>query len=324
MINVTLSQVSTFERVVRLGSFHAAAHDLGLTQPAVSQRIRELEQALGIRLFVRNGRRIAVTADGTAMLAYADQLLKTAGEMVLRLRTHDPLKGVLRLGLSETFALVCLSGLLERLNSTYPSLKTSLHVGDTNALSELLNEQKLDLAVISDPRVADHVRRDPIGVNQHGWFAAAASCAIDQATLTPEEFCRHHLIITPPPARLFTNVMRWFSQAGVAPRRLSMCDGFSCRRAYHQGRTGTGHAVRGGVAVRRSGHWARWWTFQITCRRVPPCVGIPAPDMEELGPGLQEVVALMPVTMAADIVTSSLEAGPAALPTSRGVSGCQT
>ena len=90
MINVTLSQVLAFERVVRLGTVHAAAEDLGLSQPAVSQRIRELEQTLGAKLFVRNGRRITVSADGTAMLAYADQLLKTTDEMVLRLRSHDP------------------------------------------------------------------------------------------------------------------------------------------------------------------------------------------------------------------------------------------
>ena len=40
-MNVTLSQLRTFERIVRLGSFHAAARELGLSQPSVSQRIRE-------------------------------------------------------------------------------------------------------------------------------------------------------------------------------------------------------------------------------------------------------------------------------------------
>ena len=54
--NVTLSQIRAFERTVRLGGVHAAARHLGLTQPAVSRRIRELELALGVKVFVRSGR----------------------------------------------------------------------------------------------------------------------------------------------------------------------------------------------------------------------------------------------------------------------------
>lgn len=287
MINVTLSQVSAFERVVRLGSFHAAAHDLGLSQPAVSQRIRELEQVLGVKLFVRNGRQVTISADGTAMLAYADQLLKTSSEMILRLRTHDPLKGILRLGLSETFALICLTSLLEKLEAAYPSLKVSAHVGDTNALSDLLNEQKLDLAIISNPSIADHVRREPIGANQHGWFAGAAY-GIDSTEMTPQELCEHHLIITPPPARLYTTVTRWFAQAGVSPQRLSMCNSLAVTilmtkngrgislvpRRVMQDSVEKGAIVELAVEPAVPAHQT-WICYQV----------------EELGPGLQQVVA---------------------------------
>jgi DNA-binding transcriptional LysR family regulator len=289
MINVTLSQVLAFERVVRLGTVHAAAEDLGLSQPAVSQRIRELEQTLGAKLFVRNGRRITVSADGTAMLAYADQLLKTTDEMVLRLRSHDPLKGVLRLGLSETFALVCLTALLERLGVKYPSLKTSLHIGDTNALSDLLNEQKLDLAVISDPSVADHVRREPLGTNQHGWFAASSG-DVGETALTPAELCQHHLIVTPPPARLFTTVTRWFGQAGVAPRRLSMCNSLSVTALMIRSGLGIGLVPRGVMrdSVMRGEVHELLVQPMVSAHQVWICY-----QVEELGPGLQQVVGLI-------------------------------
>ncbi len=146
--------------------------------------------------------------------------------MILRLSTQDPLKGTLRLGLSETFALVCLTPLLERLERQYPALRTSLHVGDTNTISKLLNEQTLDLAVISDPQVGEHVRREPIGTNQHGWFVSTGY-DIEDKLLTPADLCSHHLIVTPPPARLYTTVTRWFDQAGVSPQRLSMCNSLS-------------------------------------------------------------------------------------------------
>ena len=73
-MNVTLSQLKTFERIVRLGSFHAAARELRLTQPSVSQRIRELETMLRTRLFIRRGPRISLTAEGHALIEYADRL----------------------------------------------------------------------------------------------------------------------------------------------------------------------------------------------------------------------------------------------------------
>jgi DNA-binding transcriptional LysR family regulator len=289
MINVTLSQILAFERVVRLGTVHAAAEDLGLSQPAVSQRIRELEQTLGAKLFLRNGRRITVSADGTAMLAYADQLLKTTDELVLRLRSHDPLKGVLRLGLSETFALVCLTALLEGLGLQYPSLKTSLHIGDTNAVSDLLNEQKLDLAVISDPSVADHVRREPLGINQHGWFAAS-SAGFGETVLTPGELCQHHLIVTPPPARLFTTVTRWFGQAGVAPARLSMCNSLSVTALMIRDGLGIGLVPRG--VMRDS--VAKGEVFELSVRPLVAAHQVwICYQMEELGLGLQQVVGLI-------------------------------
>jgi DNA-binding transcriptional LysR family regulator len=289
MINVTLSQVAAFERVVRLGSFHAAAQHLGLSQPAISQRIRELEQTLGIKLFVRTGRRIAISAEGTAMLAYADQLLNTTNEMVQRLSTHDPLQGVLRLGLSETFALLCLTTLLERLEAAYPSLKTSLHIGDTNTLSELLNEQRLDLALISDPSVAEHVRREAIGTNQHGWFAASTYQS-DQTILTPAELCEHHLIITPPPARLFTTVTRWFSQAGVTPQRLSMCNSLSVTSLMIRSGRGVGLVPR--RVMRDSVSAGEVIEFQVEPNVAPHQVWI-CYQVEELGPGLQQVVELI-------------------------------
>lgn len=86
-MNVTLSQLKAFERIVRLGSFHAAARDLRLSQPSVSQRIRELEAVLGTPVFIRRGPRVSLTAEGHALIEYADRLLGAAGEMVERFRT---------------------------------------------------------------------------------------------------------------------------------------------------------------------------------------------------------------------------------------------
>src|ERR1700682_3218694 len=163
-MNVTLSQLRAFERIVRLGSFHAAARDLHLSQPGVLQT----------PLFVRRGPRVSLTAEGHALMEYADRVLGAAGEMVERFRTRDPLKGMLRLGINESFALVCLPELLRRLEQRYPAIRTSVFVGDTGLVSLKLDSQELDIAVVSEPSVAEHVRQEPLGRNEFGWFTNTA------------------------------------------------------------------------------------------------------------------------------------------------------
>jgi DNA-binding transcriptional LysR family regulator len=225
-MNITLNQLRAFERIVRLGSFRAAAEDLRVTQPSVSQRIRELESVLETSLFLRRGPRVSLTADGHALVEYADRMLGTVGEMAGRFQTRDPLMGTLRLGLNESFALVCLPVLLRRLEQRYPGIKTSVFVGDTGTVSRLLNQQELDIAVVSEPAVDAHVRQEPIGRNRLGWFARA-DFAIRREVLSPLDLCQFHLVVSPPTARLHTTVTRWFAESGALPQRVSMCNSLS-------------------------------------------------------------------------------------------------
>lgn len=225
-MNVTLSQLRAFERIVRLGSFHAAARELRLSQPSVSQRIRELESALQTALFVRRGPRVSLTAEGHALVEYADRVLAAAGEMADRFRTRDPLKGLLRLGVSESFALVALPELLRRLEQRYPAIRTSVHVGDTGVVSRKLDAQELDIAVVSEPSVDKHVRQEPLGANEFGWFTSTGA-DVPTRVLSPADLAKYHLIVPPPPARLHATVAQWFEAAGARPSRISTCNSIS-------------------------------------------------------------------------------------------------
>jgi DNA-binding transcriptional LysR family regulator len=222
-MNVTLGQLTAFERIVRLGSFHAAAQELNLSQPSVSQRIRELESTLQTPLFVRRGPHVSLTAEGQALVEYADRMLATAAELAERFRTRDPLKGTLRLGVNETFAFICLPELLTRMEREYPAIRTSVFVGDTGVVSARLNDQALDIAVVSEPTVAPHVSQERLGVNVFGWFAST-SMALPRRTFTPVDLEQYQLLVPPPPARLHATVMKWFADSGAKPRRISTCN----------------------------------------------------------------------------------------------------
>jgi DNA-binding transcriptional LysR family regulator len=287
-MNVTLSQLRAFERIVRLGSFHAAARDLNLAQPSVSQRIRELETGLNTPLFVRRGPRVSLTAEGHALIEYADRMLDTAGEMVERFHTRDPLKGMLRLGLNESFALICLPELLQRLEQRYPGIKTSVFVGDTGLVSQSLNRKELDIAIVSEPKVGSHVRLEPIGRNRLGWFASA-DFDLARGVLSPADLCQFHLIVSPATAQLHATATRWFAKAGATPLRVSTCNSLSATILTILHGTAIGlvpvRVMRDEIERRR-------------VKRIPVSPEMPAHrvsicyQISEFGPGLEALVDL--------------------------------
>jgi DNA-binding transcriptional LysR family regulator len=228
-MQVTLNQLLAFERIMRLGSFRRASEALGLTQPSVSQRIQELETALQTRLFVRTGTRARPTAEAHALLAYADRMLGVTNEMHDRFRSRDPLRGVVRIGMSENFALVGLIDLLQRLRLRYPALQISLYVGDSGHLTQRLNRRELDVALVAEPAMESHVDEVPVGVSRLLWFAAAP-WALPADPMTPRQLARHHLMIAPPSARMHGTVTRWFQEGGANPERISTCNNVAVTR----------------------------------------------------------------------------------------------
>ena len=286
---VTLGQLRAFERIVRLGSFHAAALELKLSQPSVSQRIRELETALQTPLFVRRGPRVSLTAEGHALVEYADRMLATAGELVERFRTRDPLKGTLRLGVNETFAFICLPELLKRMEQQYPAIRTSVFVGDTGVVSARLNDQALDIAVVSEPTVAPHVSQEPLGTNVFGWFAST-SITLPRRTFTPADLEQYQLLVPPPPARLHATVMKWFADARAKPRRISTCN------SIHAPAETIAQGVAIGIVPVRIMHPAIEKRGVRLLKLNPPLPGHQVAicyQIREFGPGLKVLVDLI-------------------------------
>src|SRR5260370_34208484 len=73
-----IPQIETFLAVATFGGFHRAAEALRVSQPAVSARIKALEESLGVMLFVRSRRGLTLSEPGRVLRPYAEQLLKTA------------------------------------------------------------------------------------------------------------------------------------------------------------------------------------------------------------------------------------------------------
>lgn len=288
-MHLTLNQIKAFERIARLGSFSAAALELNLTQPSVSQRISELESALATSLFNRRGPRIELTAEGRALLEYADRVLNKTAEIVDRFRTRDPLRGMLRIGLSDSFALFCLPDLLRRLEQRYPAVKASVFVGDTGAVSQRLNSRELDIAIVSEvAELGHHVRQAQIGHGRLGWFSHP-QFKVPRRRLSPADLGQYHLFVGPPSSQQYRTVSEWFSRAGVTPNRISTCNSIAV----------TIETVRAGVALaaipdrimRSDLESGRVKLLSVTPAMPAHAVSI-GYQLSEFGPGLGVVVEL--------------------------------
>ena len=89
-----------FATVAEQGGFTSAGVALGLTQSAISLKVKRLEDLLGRRVFERTSRRLALTPDGEVLLVYARRLLSLNDEAVRRM-TAPPVRGHLRLGVAD-------------------------------------------------------------------------------------------------------------------------------------------------------------------------------------------------------------------------------
>jgi DNA-binding transcriptional LysR family regulator len=119
-------------------------------QSNVTTRIRQLEERLGHRLFLRQGRSLALAPAGRKLLPYADRLLRLAEEAESELRSEVP-AGTFKLGSLESTAGSRLPPVLSRYHKLYPGVVVELVSGTTGALLKRLEAFEVEAAFVSQP-----------------------------------------------------------------------------------------------------------------------------------------------------------------------------
>ncbi len=171
---IDFKELETFLWVATLGSFRAAAAKLNTTQPAVSQRIAGLEQALGARVLSRQARAIAPTPRGRELLVYAEKLLRLRAEMLAAVGDVTTARGVLRLGVAETVVHTWLTPFLKAVNLCFPLLALEIEVDISPNLRERLRVQELDLAFLIGPLDAPNARALPLAAYPLAFISSPA------------------------------------------------------------------------------------------------------------------------------------------------------
>ncbi|MBO2944654.1 LysR family transcriptional regulator [Paenibacillus sp. F411] len=135
--------------VIEKKNFTRAAEELSMTQPAVSQYIRSLEQSLGAKLLERSNKYVRPTHAGDIVYHHAKSILGTYTAM--QSLVDDVMNragGELAIGASYTFGEYVLPRLLARLKQQYPLVRPSIHIGNTDVIGEMVLNYEIDIGIV--------------------------------------------------------------------------------------------------------------------------------------------------------------------------------
>lgn len=151
-MNINLELYKTFYYITEYGSITAAAEKMCVSQPAVSQSVKQLEQCLGVKLFVRNPKGIILTQEGKLLSEYVKKAYDCikAGEKEL-FKMMDLEAGEVRIGASDMTLKFYLLPYLEKFHELYPKIKVTVTNGPTPETLRYLEAGKIDFGIVSTP-----------------------------------------------------------------------------------------------------------------------------------------------------------------------------
>ncbi|MEM9145714.1 MAG: LysR family transcriptional regulator [Pseudomonadota bacterium] len=147
--NLDLTALRSFVTVAETGGVTKAAHQLNLTQSAVSMQIKRLEDMLQQPLLDRAGRRVALTAHGEQLLGYGRRILALNDEVISRMM-HTSFEGEIRLGVPTDIVYPHIPRVLRQFDREFPRVKIHLISSYTTKLKEMLDAGEIDLILTTE------------------------------------------------------------------------------------------------------------------------------------------------------------------------------
>ncbi|QYY29731.1 MULTISPECIES: LysR family transcriptional regulator [Cupriavidus] len=210
-----IAQLKSFFMVARIGSVTQAAKRLGLSQPTITAQIRALEEAYGVELFHRGGRRLALSDAGLTLLPKVETLVQQETEIDFFLRHSGDLRtGSLRIGATAPYYVL---DLIRRFSARYPAIDVTVEMGNSQEMLNALQEYRVDVAMssnfVDDPRLSRLLLGvDPLVLVVHRTHPLAGRTEITPAALAG---CRLLMREAGSTTRIATEQM--LAEANVVP-----------------------------------------------------------------------------------------------------------
>ncbi len=219
MAILNLDHLTTFRLVISRGTFSGAAEALGLSQPAVSLQIRQLEQALQVRLIERTSRGIKPTPAGITLCEHCIKIDAAVGAAVESVSLHsDDITGTVTVGTGATACIHLLPPLLQELRQTHPLLKVDVRTGNTSDIVRGVEENRIDIGLVTLPAAGKCLSVTPLGTEEFVIILEKDPAERDIKPLSAEDLLSLPLIIFEPGSGTRSLIDEWFRDAGQVAR----------------------------------------------------------------------------------------------------------
>ena len=240
--------MKTFLAVAAQGGFHRAAEVLHVSQPAVSARIRALEDSLGASLFVRGGAKLVLTPAGKMLRPHAEHLLRAVAQARQAVHQLQPSAGgALRIAAALSVSTYFLPDVLKLYQEAYPKTMVTVRAGNSKQVLAMVLDGEADMGVarsINHPDVeTTALRDDPLVLTGHPRHpnARGVRVRLEQVESWP-------LILYDRGSSDWTLTQGLFRRAGLLPNVVLEVEGIEAAKRMVERRLGLGFLPRIAVA----------------------------------------------------------------------------
>ncbi|WP_454796508.1 LysR family transcriptional regulator [Novosphingobium lindaniclasticum] len=218
MKRIALFHLETLMWIDRLGTFAGAAQRLNTTQPAISARVREIEEQLGVPLFQRDGRRMVLTARGRRLVQDCEPLRQGLERALLDASDFAGATGTVRIGSGEIAAASCLPDFIGAIERERPGVTLEIELDLTARLLQQLLAGTRDIVFLAGPVASPGLRTAPIGSVELVWAASPATAASGEFGAAVPVWS------LPDHSPLHGVTLSTLEEQGITPRALHTCN----------------------------------------------------------------------------------------------------
>lgn len=245
---MNLAALRIFKAVVEYGGINKAAAKLHRVPSNVTTRVKQLEESLGTKLFVRQSRRLALSQEGRLLLTYADRLLRLCSEAEMALR-NGKLRGTLRIGALESTSATRLPRILARYHQLYPDVQMELTTGTSGALVTRVHKQDIEAAFVAEPFNAQGLKTQTVFMEELVLIVPKSFGRIH----SPKDIGKRTVIAFATGCSYRRRLETWLATANVLPDRIMEFQSYHAMVACVAAGTGIAVVPRSVIEMTRGG-----------------------------------------------------------------------
>jgi DNA-binding transcriptional LysR family regulator len=213
---MNLRQLQVFASVARHMSFSIAAEELMMSQPAVSQQVRALEQHFDVKLFEWTGQRLFLTEAGAAIREHADAILARNLELEQALaELRGPTRGRLALGANTTGGMYVLPAIARSFRHSHPHAELTLQIEPTSRIVDRVMQNFIDVAVVTGPLSDERLTIADLYLDELLLIASPEHPFAGRGGVAADEVAAARWVLYTPESRTRALVQRAFEELGL-------------------------------------------------------------------------------------------------------------